>query len=129
MGTFILGAYSLIGIVSMFLLAFMHFDVVSVIVSYALFFPTVIALFFLWRVKFVYEGYEFKSRVLYVFSLIMQVTVLLLFITVVTMSVLLAVEFNQVLAQVCGTLFGLMVVFGLVPNVCLQLDMDGGLDI
>ena len=63
-----------------------------------------IALFFLWRVKFVYEGYEFKSRVLYVFSLIMQVTVLLLFITVVTMSVLLAVEFNQVLAQVCGAL-------------------------
>ena len=105
MGTFILGAYSLIGIVSMFLLALRHFDVVSVIVSYVLFFPTVIALFFLWRVKFIYEGYVFKSSVLHAFSLIMQVVTLLLFVTVVTMSVVLAVEFNQALAQVCGTLF------------------------
>lgn len=129
MGTFILGAYSLLGIVSMFLLALRHFDVVSVIVSYVLFFPTVIALFFLWRVKFVYEGYVFKSSVLHAFSLIMQVVVLLLFVTVVTMSVVLAVEFNQALAQVCGTLFGLMIIFGFIPNVCMQLDLDGGLDI
>ena len=117
------------GIVSMFLLDLRHFDVVSVIVSYVLFFPTVIALFFLWRVKFIYEGYVFKSGVLHAFSLIMQVVTPLLSVTVVTMSVVLAVEFNQALAQVCGTLFGLMIIFGFIPNVCMQLDLDGGLDI